>query len=136
MLDLSTVDHGRAMSAIRDAARTYAHRLAVIGVEVPLSKYAYNRPGANYRAMKKIAHNVGDCWRKAKSLAEFCSLIADDHGASVLEINPGKTKVSREAFQYLTGFPEDRPSSSHSRDAGMVAVRAYNTWKMGEMIDA
>lgn len=137
VIDLHTIHHDKASGYLMEVLKGYAP--VVVGIEVPKSKRVWDRfPGETdekkKRKMLKIAQNVGDAYQKAKMWVAFCKGLAIPMGFDVVEIPPGKTKLSREAFEQFTGFPASKQSSTHSRDAVMVARRAYNTWHYDQLV--
>ena len=136
IVTLETRDFSKIMPTFFSLLKEY-EGIAVIGIEVPRSKHAYNRSNQGPRAMKKIAHNVGDCYRKAKSCYYYIDAFVKAQGLDIVvyEIGPGRTKLSRREFWSITGWPESKPSSSHSRDAGMIAIRAYDLWRYNKLVD-
>jgi hypothetical protein len=133
IVEIKTVDREEAMKEIRVTAAKFARDLVCFGVEVPATKHTYYRPGTNVRAMRKIAHNVGDCYRVAMDLVQFCLAVWPE--ITTYAMPPGRTKTSRAIFEYLTGYPQEKRSSSHSRDAGRIAQRAYNKWAYNNLIE-
>lgn len=130
---LLTVNREDAMATIVSMGKRLGDLLVCIGVEVPATKHTYYRPGTNVRAMRKIAHNVGDCYRVAMDLVQFCLAVWPE--ITTYAMPPGRTKTSRAIFEYLTGYPQEKRSSSHSRDAGRIAQRAYNKWAYNNLIE-
>lgn len=80
----------------------------------------YHPRNVSQRANFKIAMNVGQCAEKAAAIAGFCRHAL---GWEVVERAPVRGLTKLTAAQFARYFPTWKgPTSSHSRDAAMLAL--------------
>jgi hypothetical protein len=120
ILALITVDHAKAFDEIKDWIGKFEIRR--VGVELNESTHIYIRPGTNYSQHLRIAQNVEKNRGMAREMIAYCKGL----GLEVKVLKPARTKMPQGQFDALTGW--EGHSSSHSRDAWLVAVRAQNNF--------
>lgn len=121
-LELYTVSFEQAAPLALGLALIYG---ASIVIEEPQAAHVYQRPGQGAGAMRKIALNVGQCREKALSLADSIERTFRRWGIPGLSVTlrppvRGGTKWDRGRMEVIFGWMG--PSSSHSRDAAVIAM--------------
>jgi hypothetical protein len=117
LIDVDTVDFWEIISRLDESSKSDL-KLTVY-CEAPQN----NRPtwikGKNNLCNSKISQNVGENKRMAKLIIEYCKKV----GITVIPCTPTKrsvTKLSHDEFCKLTGWPKERRTSEHGRDAAML----------------
>jgi hypothetical protein len=94
-----------------------ARQELIVRIERPTNPKVFPRPGVSHGAMIKIARNVGMNYQKAEELGRFCEGL----GIKVEFVEPARKKLNAKQVREITGYLGR--TSSHSRDALMIAIR-------------
>ena len=132
---VETIDRKRARARIQTIIEADTE-IRIVGIEYQERTHIYERPGVSVFGHMKIAQNVE---KNRQAARDLLSLEPMYPWIKFYPMDPKKiglrTKLSKELIESIYGYPADQRTSSHSRDAIMLARAAAVLWDWEKQLE-